>query len=556
MSHHNPTAAKLRTLLFHLSDIKRITQPSGCRLEQRRAESHLLIVFTSGAGLVSINDQSFQLSADQCYLLSPGDYIEIIHDYGGGSTIEYYQIAFTVIRTSDAGPGTFTGSILDDRHEITAYPFSRLLRLVEDLHANRQVDCDIKWFHQHMRFQELLGFLIEQNYQSGHALHVTQSVESTVQYMQSNYMENITVKQLAQLANVPYWQYSTVFRELTGKKPLNYLNELRINRSKELLAGSSFQLREIASQVGFADEYYFNRRFRQTTGLTPGQYARIKQSSIRIHDWTGHQVDIPVQPKRIICHGETFGDLIALGVEPIGEVGFLSGDPAYRSRDRKRGGDDKPVNMELTSALNPDLIIFANADEAAYKRIAHIAPTVTFNSFAPLEQRLHTLGELLGRKLEAKRWLDRYNAKATYMWQQLRRSYIVPGETASVFIYEHGRRLFVMGTTGLSSALYHPFGFQPADKIRDILNAGHGFIEIQESALSSYAGDRIFMLVPEHPESRQAMEQMMSSPQWSSLPAVRNGHVYIVQASEWNYADALIREKLLEMLPRLLGKIS
>lgn len=554
MSHHNPTAARLRTLLFQLSDIERITQPSGDRNEERRADSHLLIVFASGAGLVSINDQSFQLSTDRCYLLSPGDYIEIIRDGGRtDSPIEYYRIAFTVIQTAPAGPGIYTGSILENRNEITAYPFSRLLRLVEDIYAMRRDDYDIKRFQQHVRFQELLGFLIEQNHQSGHAPHVAQSVESTVQYMQSNYMENITVRQLAQLANVPYWQYSAVFRELTGKKPLNYLNELRINRSKELLAGSGFQLREIASQVGFADEYYFNRRFRQTTGLTPGQYARLKQSSIRVCDWTGHQVDIPAQPKRIICHGETFGDLLALGVEPIGEVSFLSSRPANQQRDNR---DSKHAGTDPAAALDPDLIIFANADEMAYKRIAHIAPTVTFNSFAPLEQRLHTLGELLGRKLEAKRWLDKYNAKAAYMWQQLRRNVIKPGETASVFIYEHGRRLFVMGTTGLSSALYHPFGFQPVDKIRDILNAGHGFIEIEETAVPSYAGDRIFMLAPENPVSRQAMEHMMNSALWSSLPAVRSGHVYIVQASEWNYADALIREKLLEMLPRLLGKIS
>ncbi|WP_343223625.1 ABC transporter substrate-binding protein [Paenibacillus oenotherae] len=554
MADRNPTAAALRTLLFHLSDIELITQPSGSRSAEERVDSHLLFVFTSGTGRLTINDQFFQLSTDRCYSLSPGDYIEIVNESGSLSPIGYYRIAFNVIHTAPSGPVAYNRSILDNRHEMTAYPFSRLLRLTEDLHAGRQELCEIKRFNHHIRFQELLGFLIEQNHHSEHAFNVTQSVESTIQYMQNNYMENITVKQLAQLANVPYWQYSTVFRELTGKKPLNYLNELRINRSKDLLAESSYQLREIACQVGFADEYYFNRRFRQTTGLTPKQYARLKQSRISVHDWTGHQVDIPVQPKRIICHGETFGDLLALGVEPIGEVSFIDGKSASHDRNGQRIG--WPVNTDQTTELQPDLIIFANADEAAYKRIAHIAPTVTFNSFAPLEQRLHILGDLLGRKVEAKHWLDRYNAKAAYMWQQLRRYHIEPGETASVFVYDHGSRLFVMGTAGLSSALYHPQGFQPVDKIQDMLNAGQGFIEIPETAIPSYAGDRIFMLAPEQAVSRNAMEQLMTSALWQSLPAVRNGHVYIVKAAEWNFGDALIREKLLDMLPHLLGKIS
>ena len=74
-------------------------------------------------------------------------------------------------------------------------------------------------------------------------------------------MDNITVKQLAQLAHVAPWKYTTIFQELTGKKPLDFLTELRINHSKELLTHTNSPLRDIASQVGFSDEYYFNRRF-------------------------------------------------------------------------------------------------------------------------------------------------------------------------------------------------------------------------------------------------------------------------------------------------------
>ncbi|BFH14228.1 helix-turn-helix domain-containing protein [Paenibacillus melissococcoides] len=161
-------------------------------------------------------------------------------------------------------------------------------------------------------------FLLEQNCRSEHAPNPAQSVEDTLSSLQGNYAEPVTVRQPAEMARLPQWQYTALFRELTGKKPLDYVTELRINRSKQLLIASQDPLREIARQVGFSDEYYFNRRFRQTTGVTPRQYARSMRSRTRVRDWTGHEVEIPARPERIFYYGETLGDLLALGADAIG----------------------------------------------------------------------------------------------------------------------------------------------------------------------------------------------------------------------------------------------
>ncbi|MDF2668328.1 MAG: hypothetical protein K0R67_634 [Paenibacillus sp.] len=90
----------------------------------------------------------------------------------------------------------------------------------------------------------------------------------------------------------------------------------------------------------------------------------------------------------------------------------------------------------------------------------------------------------------------------------------------------------------MSSALYHPSGFQPVDNVRRVLDAGLGFEEITPDSLPAYAGDRIFMLLPSQAESRRAMEDMVSSELWKELPAVRNGRVHAVEAALWNFGDA------------------
>lgn len=168
---------------------------------------------------------------------------------------------------------------------------------------------------------------------------------------------------------------------------------------------------------------------------------------------------------------------------------------------------------------------------------------------------MHTLGVWLGKEREAERWLSTFTARNLAMWQQLG-TQITAGETASVFIFDHGDRLFVMGMSGFSSALYHPQGFQPVEPIQKVLDEGHGFAEIDPNELPDYAGDRIFMLVPTAPESKRTLERMISSPLWRSLPAVRQGRVYFVEAERWNWSDAITRQKLLTALPKLLGTSS
>jgi ABC-type Fe3+-hydroxamate transport system substrate-binding protein len=200
------------------------------------------------------------------------------------------------------------------------------------------------------------------------------------------------------------------------------------------------------------------------------------------------------------------------------------------------------------------LIIIANADENAYLTVSSIAPTLTFDSFAPLEYRMRTLGSWLGKQHEAEAWLHAFAAKNAAMWQQLYMDTIQPGESASALVYDHGNHLYAMGMSGFSTALYAPCGLQPTEEIKAILDEGLGFAEVDPARLPAYSGDHIFMFIPEDKVSRKAMERLLQSSLWSNLPAVRQGHVYLLEAGKWNSGDALTREKLLTLLPKLLGR--
>ncbi|MGQ8872937.1 ABC transporter substrate-binding protein [Paenibacillus sp. TSA_86.1] len=264
-------------------------------------------------------------------------------------------------------------------------------------------------------------------------------------------------------------------------------------------------------------------------------------------DWTGHNVTVPVNPERVIYHGEVIGDLVALGVIPVGilrQEGTVFDDQVASAEDV-----GFPLSVEKAVGLNPDLIIFSNSDEAQYDQISKIAPTVTFDSFATIEERLRTLGDLLNRKQEAEDWITAHQTATEEMWKQLRKNGLKEEETASVFTMYPGNRLFVMAGAGLPQLLYGRDGMKPTPEIQKILDEGIGFAEISQEKMTEIAGDRIFILEPVTDDAKQSTKELMNSAVWKNLPAVKAGKVYhfgIVKAS----GDALSREWLVKELPK------
>lgn len=279
------------------------------------------------------------------------------------------------------------------------------------------------------------------------------------------------------------------------------------------------------------------------------------ESNVRVYkDYLNHEVQIPLEPKRVIYHGEGYGDIVALDAQTVGAGFSWITDYAWEKEVQNVEDVGFPINIEKTLELKPDLIIVTTSDEKIYEQLSKVAPTIVFDSFAPLEQRLTELGDILNKKEEAEKWLSNYKAKADTMWKSLVDEGIMKeNETASVLTYYPGDRLFVMARAGLSQVIYDSNVLKPDDKIQQILDDGTGFAEISTELLPEYAGDRIFILTPVPDEAKRSTKEMMESQIWKGLPAVKNGHVYTIDIRKAD-SDASTREWLLTELPNMLKK--
>jgi len=270
-------------------------------------------------------------------------------------------------------------------------------------------------------------------------------------------------------------------------------------------------------------------------------------------DYRGHTVDIPVSPERVIFAGETTGDLPQLGIKPVGVFGDGIEERVFEDQLTGATNVGFPMNLEITTSLNPDLIIIGNTDEEAYANLLKIAPTIMLDTFETLEVRMTELGEIFNKQSEAAAWLEKNKDAEAEMWKKIYDAGLKEGETATVFTYYPGDRLFIMARAGLSQLVYSKGGLKPNGLVQEILDANEGFRQISLEVIEQYAGDRIFILNPVADEAKLSTKELLENPVWAALPAVKNGYVYELDILKAE-SDASSRKWLLEELPKLMIK--
>ncbi|HOL91530.1 MAG TPA: response regulator transcription factor [Clostridiales bacterium] len=97
-------------------------------------------------------------------------------------------------------------------------------------------------------------------------------LRKAVEYLQTHYHEPITLNEVAEHTFVSTYYISRMFKKEMGKNFVDYLNELRIEKAKELLKDVRYKTYEVAEKVGIPDAHYFSRLFKKYVGMTPTEY--------------------------------------------------------------------------------------------------------------------------------------------------------------------------------------------------------------------------------------------------------------------------------------------
>lgn len=149
-----------------------------------------------------------------------------------------------------------------------SYLFHRLTYLFAKLTRSKLSSGDRYGNRERALVTEILVMLFRYCGDGVHSFSNQARVETAVAYMSEHFAEDITLRSLARHAGVSESYLGRIFKSVTGKAPVDYLIDIRINKAKDLLQDGA-SVSETARTAGFHDVYYFSRAFKKREGLSP-----------------------------------------------------------------------------------------------------------------------------------------------------------------------------------------------------------------------------------------------------------------------------------------------
>jgi AraC-like DNA-binding protein len=99
-------------------------------------------------------------------------------------------------------------------------------------------------------------------------------IAEAIAWIERDTTAEIRLTDCARAANMSRYHFLRVFKRITGMTPHQYVIAAKLGRAAAALAGSRRPVLEIALDAGFGDLSTFNRRFRETYGVTPLGYRK------------------------------------------------------------------------------------------------------------------------------------------------------------------------------------------------------------------------------------------------------------------------------------------
>lgn len=242
------------------------------RTRAKGCSQYILMYCIKGKGWISLNGKITNIKTNQYFIIPANK----PHSYGS-DTSEPWSI-YWVHYTGDSAP--LFSNYNSDIHSITPLFIDRIEErillfneILQNLEMGYSID-NINYANICLRYF-LASFLYLPQFRQIRKSAERDFVDLSVNYMKSNINKKITLDDLAKEANLSISHYSIKFKRKTGKSPLDYFIQLKVQKACQLLDHTSLRINEISLAVGYDDPYYFSRIFKKIMYLSPSEY-RLK----------------------------------------------------------------------------------------------------------------------------------------------------------------------------------------------------------------------------------------------------------------------------------------
>jgi len=226
-----------------------------------------------GLGTVTVDDQHHTLSRGDIAIMPPGSNCVVARAQQAKSWTYHWLSFRSKLKWLE---------LLDWATELTTPMFmsinddSQLQALVYQTEQLEQTSYQPNTLSERLCNNMIENFLIRMRLLAEQSnpqeARIDSRIQAAVVHILNHYHEDISVDALAQIAHASPSRLSALFREHFGISVMKWRDHLRMQKAMELIRHTELPISAIASQVGYPDQFYFSRRFKNNFGEPPTHY--------------------------------------------------------------------------------------------------------------------------------------------------------------------------------------------------------------------------------------------------------------------------------------------
>lgn len=224
---------------------------------------YLLHYVISGCGVYTVGGETYEVKANECFLIRPGE--RTLYAADAADPWTYMWVAFDgfdvleILRRTGL-VSRYTAAVEDGA------TFERWLREMIQEFSGGSLFKVMSCFYGAMS-------VLESSAHGGAYTREHEYVNKAIGYIKSNYGYAIQIGDLARHIGIDRTYLYRIFQASEGMSPKQYLMQVRINAAKKMLLAGTYSVGETALSCGFSDAASFCGRFKRCTGLTPKEFA-------------------------------------------------------------------------------------------------------------------------------------------------------------------------------------------------------------------------------------------------------------------------------------------
>lgn len=235
-------------------------------LERRVMDCYAIVYILGGTGYFadSLNGER-EVAAGDVLVLFPG----LVHSYGPRTEGQTWDEGYLVFH-GDSFIGLERDGLIDRRQTVWSPGLSPNLvggldSLISGYRAGNAGE-------QHLTVARIHLLLAELKTSDRVARGAINTLDAAKARLAERLDAPVDLEHLAADAGMSYESFRKKFAASEGMPPAKWRQLRRIDRAKSLLAESDASLADIAEQLGFCDQFFFSRQFKQVSGVTPGHF--------------------------------------------------------------------------------------------------------------------------------------------------------------------------------------------------------------------------------------------------------------------------------------------